>query len=90
MKVTTYFTFFMLIFSRGLTVVHPLILRRVIANISCVPDDNTFEGGICPTTEDTYVWILVYCGAKLLAETVNYLREVPFAYVSANAEKHIA
>jgi len=27
---------------------------------------------------------------KFLAEVVNYLREIPFAYVSANAEKHIA
>lgn len=34
--------------------------------------------------------ILFYAGVKLAAEVINYLREIPFAYVSANAEKHIA
>ena len=89
-KVTTFFTFIMLLTSRALTVIHPLILRRVIQNITCEPGNNDFEGGVCPTTEDTYLVILFYAGMKLAAEVINYLREIPFAYVSANAEKHIA
>lgn len=89
-KLTTLFTFIMLLSSRVLTVIHPLILKRVIENITCEPGNNSFEGGACPTTEDTYLWILYYAGVKLSAEVINYLREIPFAYVSANAEKHIA
>lgn len=89
-KITTFFTFVMLLLSRVMTVIHPLILKRVIENITCDPDDNDLEGGACPTTEDTYVWILFYASMKLVAETVNYLREIPFSYVSANAEKYIA
>ena len=80
----------MLLSSRVLTVIHPLILKRIIVNITCNPNDNDMEGGICPTTEDSYILILLYAGVKLCAEVINYLREIPFAYVSANAEKHIA
>lgn len=80
----------MLFASRILTVIHPLILKRVIENITCDPANNSFEGGICPTTEDTYIWILFFAAIKLVAEVINYLREIPFSYVSANAEKYIA
>jgi len=89
-KITTFFTLVMLLVSRVMTVIHPLILKRVIENITCEPGDPGLEGDVCPTTEDTYVWILFYAAMKLVAETVNYLREIPFAYVSANAEKYIA
>jgi ABC-type transport system involved in Fe-S cluster assembly fused permease/ATPase subunit len=44
----------------------------------------------CPGKKDTYILIIIYASLKFLAEVVNYLREIPFSYVSANAEKHIA
>jgi len=34
-KLTTFFTFIMLILSRVMTVFHPLILRTIIINITC-------------------------------------------------------
>jgi ATP-binding cassette subfamily B protein len=32
----------------------------------------------------------MYAGVKYLADFLNYLREIPFSYIAANAEKHIA
>ena len=66
----------------------------MVANISCEPVDDddimatTTEG--CPDAEDTYILIIVYAVCKFLNEFINYLRELPFAYTTANAEKHIA
>ena len=44
----------------------------------------------CPDHEGIYIWILLYALTKFGAEFVNYIREIPFAYIAANAEKHIA
>jgi ATP-binding cassette subfamily B protein len=77
----------MLLLSRVMTVIHPLILRTVITNITCVDEDGEAD---CPPTEDTDLWIIFYAATKLAAEVINYTREIPFSYVSANAEKYIA
>jgi len=34
--------------------------------------------------------ILLYAVTKFVAEFLNYIREIPFAYIAANAEKYIA
>jgi len=34
--------------------------------------------------------IIIYAAIKFTAEFLNYIRELPFAYMSANAEKNIA
>jgi len=81
----------MLILSRVMTVIHPLILRTVIVNITCQDDvANNGAQKKCAGASDTYILIIFYACLKFLAEVVNYLREIPFSYVSANAEKHIA
>lgn len=87
MKITTFLTFVMLITSRVMTVIHPLILKRVMENITCDDEGGTKE---CPDVEDTYMWIIFYAVMKFTAEVINYIREIPFSYVSANAEKYIA
>lgn len=85
-KLTTFFTMIMLVVSRAMTVIHPLILKEVIVSITCQDKGQ----GNCPSQQDTYILIFFYAFMKFLAEVINYLREIPFSYVSANAEKHIA
>ena len=88
-KATTVFTFFLLFASRFANIAHPLVLREIINNISCDPDDTELEDG-CPDTNATYILIIIYAATKFGADFMNYIREVPFAYISANAEKYIA
>lgn len=87
-KFVTIATFFLLIASRLGNAAHPLILGQIVADIAC--DPATEPGGECPDAQAVYVMIGLYAGTKFGAELLNYLREVPFAYVAANAELHIA
>ena len=50
---------------------------------------STSEDG-CADPQYTYILIIIYVVCKFLNEFINYLREVPFAYTMATAEKHIA
>jgi hypothetical protein len=86
LKATTVFTFFLLFASRAANITHPLILKAIIDNISCdrEADDS------CPESDEVYVLIGLYALVKFGGDFLNYIREVPFAYISANAEKHIA
>ena len=88
-KFTTVFTFFLLFASRMANIAHPLILRVIINNISCDPEDTDLEDG-CPGTQSTYMLIIAYAATKFGADFLNYIREVPFSVISANAEKYIA
>jgi hypothetical protein len=88
-KVSTIGMFIILIISRFGNVIHPLVLKEVVANITCDPKITTLEDG-CPEHKTTYMLILVYAVTKFFAEFLNYIREIPFAYIAANAEKHIA
>ena len=80
-RIQTILTFVLLITSRVLTVIHPLILKMVI-------DDITLSETYGNTS--TYYLIGWYALTRFSAEFVNYIREVPFANVSASAETHIA
>jgi hypothetical protein len=56
--------------------------------MTCVRDgQNTNE---CPDREESYILIIAYAVTKFLSDFLNYLREIPFTYISANAEKHVA
>ena len=88
-KATTVFTFFLLFASRFANIAHPLVLREIINNISCDPEETELEDG-CPDTNATYILVIIYAATKFGADFMNYIREVPFAYISANAEKYIA
>ena len=71
-----------------------MILGQVVANVACEPVDEddimaTTEDG-CADPMDTYILIAAYATCKFLNEMINYLREVPFAYIMASAEQHIA
>mmetsp|Transcript_11075 Transcript_11075/g.16835 ORF Transcript_11075/g.16835 Transcript_11075/m.16835 type:complete len:124 (+) Transcript_11075:240-611(+) len=84
-KMTTISLFVLMIISRLGSIAHPLILKAVIDNVAC---DSSTE--LCPEVQETYMLIVLYALVKFLSDLINYIREVPFAYVSANAEKHIA
>ncbi len=88
-KLTTIFTFFLLFASRFANILVPLILRAIINNISCDPETTDLEDG-CPDTQSTYILVIAYAATKFGADFMNYIREVPFAVISANAEKYIA
>lgn len=89
MKFTTFLSFFMLFASRACQIGHPLVLKRIIESISCNPK-KLDQGESCPTTHDIYMLIILYAGIKFAADMINQLREIPFSYIMANAEKHIA
>ena len=87
MRFVTVFTFLLLFASRACNIAHPLILKRIIDNISC---DREEKSNDCPESDEVYILIIAYAGVKFAADFLNFIRELPFAYVSANAEKHIA
>ena len=88
-KFMTIMMFISLLISRLAQVVHPLVLKQVIKNVSCDPTVTILEDG-CPEASQTYILVVIYALVKFGAEFLNYIREVPFAYMSANAEKNIA
>lgn len=89
-KLTTIATFIMLIASRALAIIHPIILRRIIYLISCTYDVKGINATSCGTPHEVYIYIVIYAFVKLGSELVNYLREIPFSVTVANAEKYIA
>lgn len=78
-RLQTVLTFIMLILSRGLNVLHPLILKLAV-------DAITYNEG----AGHTYMLIAMYCVIRFCADFVNNIREIPFANVSASAEIYIA
>ena len=87
-KLITIITFLLLLISRLANAAHPLILGETVSAIIC--DVKTKKDGECPDTFDCYTLILIYTGCKFGADLLNYLRELPFAAISANSEKHIS
>lgn len=89
MKFTVIATFVLLFASRACNIVHPLILKGIIDNILC--EESTLKDGeTCGTAQETYILIAFYAGTKFIADVLRYLTELPFSYIAANAEKHIA
>jgi len=74
----------------------PLILKEVVDSIVCNPAQKrkdwlfNFSDRKCRTEEEVYILIGIYAFSKLLTDTINYLREIPFSYVAAKAEISIA
>ena len=89
-KFLTVLMIFSLFVSQFAQVATPLILRIVVSNITC--DETKLENPDeeCTTAHETYMLILAYAGVNFGAQFLNYVREIPFAYMSANAEMKIA
>lgn len=79
-RLQTVLTFIMLVLSRGLNVLHPIILKLAVDAITFNDDGHGH----------TYMLIAMYCVVRFLADFVNNIREIPFANVSASAEIYIA
>lgn len=88
-RVQTVLTIVLLFISRGLNVLHPLILKYVIDAITCQNGDASVD---CfhPTESITYLLIGMYCLTRFTADFANNIREIPFANISASAEIYIA
>jgi hypothetical protein len=61
-------------------------LKQVIQNITCVADETI----VCPTATENYSLIIIYAVTRFISDFLNYIRELPFAEIGANAEKQIA
>lgn len=88
-RAQTVLTFVLLILSRTLNVTHPLILKMAIDNITCY-SSVSIPYTVCEDTDYTYFLIAMYVGTRFMADFVNYIREIPFASISASAEIFIA
>lgn len=89
MKLTVVTTFILLFASRACNIVHPLILKSIINSIMC-DETKLKEGETCGTTQEIYMLVGFYCIVKFVADVLRYITELPFSYIAANAEKHIA
>jgi ATP-binding cassette subfamily B protein len=87
-RVQTVLTFILLFISKGLNVLHPLLLKFAIDEIQKCHFINNHEE--CPDSSHTYFLVAMYCTVKFSADFVNNIREIPFANVSASAEIFIA
>jgi len=87
-RIQTILSVMLLVLSRGLSVVHPLILKYVIDHVTC--DSGAGDPGCVVDHHLTYLLIGMYCTCRFAAEFVNNIREIPFANVSASSEIYIA
>ena len=101
-KFLVVFNFFMVFLTKVSMVLVPLLLKEVVDAIICddskkedleasyfikmFKDDDTG----CPSVEETYILIGLYAGCMFLADFLNYIREIPYATMSALAEISIA
>ena len=87
-RVQTVLTFVLLFISKGLNVLHPLILKLGLDQIQKCHFVKDHEE--CPDTSHTYFLVAMYCVVRFSADFVNNIREIPFANISASAELFIA
>ena len=78
-------TLLLLILSKMINVLHPLILKFAIDGIACTDT----ELNKCNTGQ-TWVLVAMYPIVRFLADFINNIREIPFANVSASSEIYIA
>ena len=78
-RIYTVITLLLLVLTKMLNVTHPLILKLIIDGVTSFQDQS-----------EIYFYIGMYALTKFSADFVNYIREVPFATVSASAETYIA
>jgi hypothetical protein len=81
----------------------PLLLKEVIDSMTCdenkltrlaFDDDKNDQfllrpNETCPSENETYILILIYCGVKFINDFINYAREYPYANMAAFAETSI-
>lgn len=82
-RINTVLTFLLLILTKALNVVHPLILKYIIDSITLGNTGKDHQA-------DIFFMIGMYTLTRFSADFVNYIREIPFATVSASAEIHVA
>jgi ABC-type multidrug transport system fused ATPase/permease subunit len=92
-RIQTVLTVVLLFISRGLNVLHPIILKYIIDSITCQQsslDQQISSDCFNPPEHITYLLIGMYCVTRFTADFANNIREIPFANISASAEIHIA
>lgn len=88
-KLLCIFNMILVISVKVFAVIVPIVLKYAVEAIICDPDSLKGEE-VCPTATETYLLIGLYGGIKFLGDFINYMREIPFAYMSARAEISIA
>lgn len=86
MKALTVICVIALFVARGLQAYYPLILKKIIDNILCEEDGSKQ----CPSSAENYALIACYASTRFVSDFLNFIRELPFAEIGANAEKQIA
>ena len=86
-KLQTILTFTMMIFAKVIVVTYPIFLKYSVDGITCDP---LYSETVCPSSSEIYFFVGMYGGLKFSGDLVNYLREIPFASVTASAECYIA
>lgn len=101
-KFLVIFNGIMIISNKVTSVLVPLLLKEVIDAIICDESKTvdmeksyfikTFKADDtgCPSSEETYILIGFYAGIMFFADFLNYMREIPYATMSAQAEISIA
>lgn len=84
-KIQTILTFILLFLAKGINVTHPIILKYTIDEVQACLDEDS-----CPNSDNVYFLVTLYCIVRFAADFANYIREIPFANVSASAEIFIA
>jgi ATP-binding cassette subfamily B protein len=82
-KINTILTILLLIAAKGMNVIHPLILKMVI-------DEITLGDSSKSTQANIFFLIGMYTLTRFSSDFINYIREIPFATVAASAEIYVA
>lgn len=75
----------MLILAKGLNVFHPIVQKSVVDNLT-----GSYSEGDTELKAKMFFLIALYSLIRFAADFTNYIREIPFANVSASAEIFIA
>lgn len=89
-KMLLIFNLLLLVLAKGVQVINPIFLMLAINGILCKPEDQLSTDAECPTHEEVYMYILIYAGFKIGYDFIHSFREIPFAWMSAQAEISIA
>lgn len=81
------FNFSLILLAKVIQTANPLFLMKAVNGMAC---DRTKKGNTCPSTEETYTYIIMYAICKLAYDIFNTLREIPYARMAAVAEISIA
>lgn len=84
-KFLVIFNFLLIFANKGTNVLVPIILKNAVDAITCAG-----EVGECPSPQETYLIVGLYALVKFLSDFLNYIRELPYARMAANAEISIA